>query len=53
MYILVNSAGVPFQRPLLETTLADFERVIGVNLRGTFLVGREALRQMQAQGSGG
>ena len=50
--ILVNSAGVPFQRPLLETTLADFERVIGVNLRGTFLVGRETLRQMQRQGSG-
>lgn len=50
--ILVNSAGVPFQRPLLETTLEDFERVIGVNLRGTFLVGREALRQMQQQGHG-
>ena len=50
--ILVNSAGVPLHKPLLETTVADFERVVGVNLRGTFLVGREGLRQMHHQGSG-
>jgi 3-oxoacyl-[acyl-carrier protein] reductase len=50
--ILVNCAGILFEKPLLETTLADFERLIAVNLRGTFLVGREALRAMARQRRG-
>ena len=44
--ILVNNAGILIEKPLLETTAADFDRLIGVNLRGAFLVGREALRVM-------
>ncbi|HTN97823.1 MAG TPA: SDR family oxidoreductase, partial [Nordella sp.] len=35
------------------TSVADFDRQIGVNLKGVFLVGREALRLMAAQGRGG
>lgn len=50
--ILVNNAGIMLEKPLLETTAADFDRVIGVNLRGAFLVGREALRVMTVQESG-
>ena len=50
--ILVNNAGILIEKPLLETSAADFDRLIGVNLRGAFLVGREALRAMTAQGSG-
>jgi 3-oxoacyl-[acyl-carrier protein] reductase len=50
--ILVNNAGILIEKPLLETSAADFDRVIGVNLRGAFLVGREALRIMVRQGSG-
>ena len=50
--VLVNNAGILVDKPLLETTAADFDRLIGVNLRGAFLVGREALRMMTAQGSG-
>jgi 3-oxoacyl-[acyl-carrier protein] reductase len=50
--ILVNNAGILIEKPLLETTAADFDRLIGVNLRGTFLVGREALRIMVRQGGG-
>jgi len=50
--VLVNNAGILLEKPLLETTAADFDRVIGVNLRGAFLVGREALRIMSAQGEG-
>jgi 3-oxoacyl-[acyl-carrier protein] reductase len=50
--ILVNNAGILIEKPLLETTAADFDRLIGVNLRGAFLVGREALRVMARQGSG-
>jgi 3-oxoacyl-[acyl-carrier protein] reductase len=50
--ILVNNAGIMLEKPLLETSAADFDRVIGVNLRGAFLVGREALRAMASQRSG-
>ena len=50
--VLVNNAGILIDKPLLETTTADFDRLIGVNLRGAFLVGREALRMMTAQGTG-
>jgi 3-oxoacyl-[acyl-carrier protein] reductase len=50
--ILVNNAGILIEKPLLETTAADFDRLIGVNLRGAFLVGREALRVMARQGAG-
>jgi 3-oxoacyl-[acyl-carrier protein] reductase len=48
--VLVNNAGILLEKPLLETTAAEFDRLIGVNLRGAFLVGREALRIMVAQG---
>lgn len=50
--ILVNNAGILIEKPLLETTASDFDRLIGVNLRGAFLVGREALRVMTRQGEG-
>jgi 3-oxoacyl-[acyl-carrier protein] reductase len=50
--IVVSNAGVILEKPLLETSLADYERVMGINLRGCFLVGRAALRHMSAQKSG-
>jgi 3-oxoacyl-[acyl-carrier protein] reductase len=50
--VLVNNAGILIEKPLLETTAADFDRLIGVNLRGAFLVGREALRVMVRRGEG-
>ena len=46
---LVHCAGVIHERPLLETTTEDFDRVIGINLRGSFLVGRETIRRMQGR----
>jgi 3-oxoacyl-[acyl-carrier protein] reductase len=48
--ILVHCAGIIQEKPLLETSTADFDRMIAINLRGSFLIGREALRQMKAQG---
>jgi len=50
--VLVNNAGILIEKPLLETSAMDFDRLIGVNLRGVFLVGREALRIMTRQGAG-
>lgn len=43
---LVHCAGIIHETPLLETSAADFDQVVAVNLRGTFLVGREAIRTM-------
>jgi NAD(P)-dependent dehydrogenase (short-subunit alcohol dehydrogenase family) len=37
---------------VFETPLADFEQVMGVNVRGSFLVLREAARQMRPKKSG-
>jgi len=51
--ILVNCAGILIEKPLLETSLADYERLMSVNLKGVFLVGREGLRLMVAQNRGG
>jgi 3-oxoacyl-[acyl-carrier protein] reductase len=50
--ILVNNAGILLDKPLLDTTAEEFDRLIGVNLRGVFLVGREAIRAMAHQGEG-
>ncbi len=43
--ILVNNAGILYETPLAETAAADFDRVIAVNLRGTFLCAREFVRR--------
>ncbi len=51
--IMVNCAGILIEKPLIETSLADYERLMGVNLKGVFLAGREALRLMVAQDRGG
>ncbi|MCK3779385.1 SDR family oxidoreductase [Ensifer sesbaniae] len=44
--VVVHCAGVIHEAPLLETPVADFDRVIAVNLRGSFLVGKMALGLM-------
>jgi len=51
--VLVNCAGIFQATPLEDLSLADWQRVLDVNLTSMFLCGREALRAMRAQGSGG
>lgn len=51
--ILVNNAGVILEKSLLETDTSDFDWVININLRGTFMVGREAIRRMVTENGGG
>jgi 3-oxoacyl-[acyl-carrier protein] reductase len=46
--ILVNNAGIRGQRPFLEITLQHWRELIGVDLDGTFLCSRAALRHMVA-----
>ena len=47
--VLVHCAGVIHERPLLDTPVEEFDRVTAVNLRGTFLVGKEAIRRMEGR----
>jgi 3-oxoacyl-[acyl-carrier protein] reductase len=50
--ILVNNAGVGGNTPFLETKLEDWNRIIGINLTGAFLVA-QACAQAMVQGGGG
>ncbi len=50
---LVNNAGIFKAAPFLDITEADWDAVIDVNLKGSFLVGQAVARQMAAQGDGG
>jgi len=47
--ILVNNAGIQISRPTEELSSADFDRVLAVNLRGSFLCAREAIRHFVAE----
>jgi glucose 1-dehydrogenase len=51
--ILVNNAGIQISSPSDELSSADFDRVLAVNLRGSFLCAREAIRHFLAEGKGG
>lgn len=48
--ILVNNAGVLSRVPFLELAEAEWRRVVGANLDGTFLMGQAVARQMVAAG---
>ncbi|PYM25781.1 MAG: sugar dehydrogenase [Candidatus Rokuibacteriota bacterium] len=48
--ILVNNAGLQQDAPLVDMTLAQWNKVIGVNLTGMFLCAREAAREMIRRG---
>ncbi|MGF1499562.1 MAG: SDR family NAD(P)-dependent oxidoreductase [Elainellaceae cyanobacterium] len=50
--ILFNNAGIIMETPLLETSLAAFDRVMAVNVKGIFLVGRATIRHMVRQNEG-
>jgi len=51
--ILVSNAGIVHAAEFLDLEEADFDRVIAVNLKGMFLAGQAAARQMVKQGGGG
>jgi glucose 1-dehydrogenase len=48
--ILVNNAGLQQDAPFQDLTLAQWNRVIGVNLTGQFLCSREAVREFMRRG---
>jgi NAD(P)-dependent dehydrogenase (short-subunit alcohol dehydrogenase family) len=50
--ILVNNAGIAVRKTALEISAEDWDRVLGVNLRGLFLCSRVAARTMKEAGGG-
>ena len=51
--LVVNNAGLSISKPLLQTTVEDWDLQHDVMARGSFLVSREAARMMVEQGTGG
>ena len=50
--IAVNNAGIEIKKPFLEVTDDEWNRVIAVNLFGSFLISQLAAQQMATQGGG-
>ena len=50
--ILVNNAGVNFVKPFLEMDVEDWDRVIGTDLRGTFMCTMYCIPKMIETGAG-
>jgi NAD(P)-dependent dehydrogenase (short-subunit alcohol dehydrogenase family) len=44
--ILVNNAGIYFSKPALELTEEDWDKMLGINLKGQFLCAQRAAREM-------
>ncbi|WP_411576471.1 bifunctional aldolase/short-chain dehydrogenase [Streptomyces mutabilis] len=51
--LVVNNAGISISKPLLETSVKDWDLQHDIMARGSFLVSREAARVMTAQEMGG
>ncbi len=51
--VMVNNAGIETRTSVLDTTEAQFEKVIAVNLKSAFFGTQLAAKQMIAQGGGG
>ena len=50
--VLHNNAGISLLKPITETTEADFDRLLGVNLKGVFFGCKHAIPHMLNQGGG-
>jgi glucose 1-dehydrogenase len=51
--VLINNAAVVHAAEFLDLTEADFDRVIGINLKGAFMVGQTVAKHMVKQVDGG
>jgi NAD(P)-dependent dehydrogenase (short-subunit alcohol dehydrogenase family) len=51
--ILANNAGTAQRDPFLTITVADWDRILAVNLRGMFLVAQAVSKKMLHRGDGG
>ncbi len=51
--VLINNAGIETRTSLLDTTEADFDKVIAINMKSAFFGTQAAAKQFIAQGGGG
>ncbi len=51
--ILVNNAAIMLEKTAVDTTEAEWDRLIAVNLKGTFFCAKYAILQFRQQGTGG
>lgn len=51
--VLINNAAQVIDKPALEMTESDWDRVLSVNLKGAFLCSQHAARHMLHQAEGG
>jgi len=50
--VLINNAGIAHKDAFLEMDVAEWDRILRVNLRGMFLVAQAVARRMVTRGSG-
>jgi NAD(P)-dependent dehydrogenase (short-subunit alcohol dehydrogenase family) len=50
--VLVNNAGLAEEAPFLEVDVASWDRVLGTNLRGAFLIAQAVAREQVSTGGG-
>lgn len=50
--VLVNNAGIHVDKTVADTTEAEWDEILGVNLKGVFLCSKAAIPQMRRQGGG-
>ena len=50
--VLINNAGISIRHDFLDITPEEFDKVLGVNLKGVFYVAQTAARHMVEKGSG-
>jgi glucose 1-dehydrogenase len=51
--VMVNNAGIETRTSVLDTTEDQYDRVMGINLKGAFFATQIAAKQMIKQGDGG
>jgi 3-oxoacyl-[acyl-carrier protein] reductase len=50
--VLINNAGVAVSKAVLEQTEADWDKVLGTNLKGAFFTAQAVARRMAERGGG-
>jgi NAD(P)-dependent dehydrogenase (short-subunit alcohol dehydrogenase family) len=50
--VLINCAGIIIVKPLVDTTVEEWDRLMATNLRGAFLLSKAFVPCMQKQGNG-
>ena len=50
--VLVNNAGIHVDKTVADTTEAEWDEILGVNLKGVFLCSKAVIPQMRRQGGG-